>query len=186
MKYPPTAHALYPSPLGDLLLATTARGLCGAWFTSGQKRCPQHANWGPPAPDHPVLARAARQLQDYFAGRGGRFALPLDLSGGTAFQQAVWQALRAIDAGQSRSYRQIAEAIGRPVAVRAVGAAVGANPLSIIVPCHRVLGSRDTLTGYAGGLDRKAALLRLEGWDVEAPAQGTAGTAARARRPLLT
>ena len=88
--------------------------------------------------------------------------MPLDLSGGTAFQQAVWQALLTIATGSTTSYGSISKSIGNAAAVRAVGAAVGRNPISIIVPCHRVLGADGALTGYAGGLDRKIALLRLE------------------------
>jgi methylated-DNA-[protein]-cysteine S-methyltransferase len=90
------------------------------------------------------------------------FDLPLDLSGGTPFQQSVWQALLSIAAGQTRRYGELASQIGRPAAVRAVGAAIGRNPLSIVVPCHRVVGADGSLTGYAGGLDRKAALLERE------------------------
>ena len=103
-----------------------------------------------------------QQLSEYFAGQRQQFDLPLDLSGGTAFQQAVWQALLTIKPGQTSSYGNVSKTIGNAAAVRAVGAAVGRNPISIIVPCHRVLGSDGSLTGYAGGLDRKTALLRLE------------------------
>ena len=167
-----TAHALCGTPLGDLLLVATPQGLCGAWFTEGQKDSPAWAEWGAPEPGHPALAGAMRQLDAYFAGRRVHFDVPLDLSSGTPFQQTVWRALLAIEAGQSQSYRQVAERIGRPAAVRAVGTAVGANPVSVIVPCHRVLGSTGTLAGYGGGLGRKVALLRREGWQVEAPADG--------------
>jgi methylated-DNA-[protein]-cysteine S-methyltransferase len=104
------------------------------------------------------------QLQDYFAGHRTVFDLPLDLSRGTAFQQSVWQALLNIGAGTHQSYGQLAARLSKPQAVRAVGAAVGRNPVSIIVPCHRVLGSTGQLTGYAGGLERKRALLQLEGY----------------------
>lgn len=182
-KHVHTAHAPFPTPLGDLLLAATPQGLSGAWFVDGQKGSPDGADWGPPTPGHPLLAEAARQLSDYFAGRRTHFDLPLDLSRGTPFQQAVWRALLGIAGGQSQSYTQVAERIGRPAAVRAVGTAVGANPLSIIVPCHRVLGRGGALTGYAGGLARKAALLRIEGWAVDAPVDGDApGAASRPRR----
>ena len=110
-----------------------------------------------------MLRQAAAQLADYFAGRRDSFDLPLDLSHGTAFQQSVWQALRAIPAGQTTSYGALSAGVGKPAAVRAVGAAVGRNPISVIVPCHRVLGADGSLTGYAGGLERKTALLELEG-----------------------
>ena len=103
-----------------------------------------------------------RQLDEYFAGRRQRFELPLAPQG-TAFQQAVWQALLQIPFGQTRCYSALAAEIERPKAVRAVGAANGANPIAIIIPCHRVIGSDGSLTGYAGGLPRKALLLKLEG-----------------------
>jgi methylated-DNA-[protein]-cysteine S-methyltransferase len=110
----------------------------------------------------PVLTAAVTQLEDYFAGRRSHFELPL-APGGTDFQRAVWQALEGIPYGELRSYRDIATAIGRPNAVRAVGAANGRNPLPIVVPCHRVIGSDGSLTGFAGGLDVKKKLLQLEG-----------------------
>lgn len=153
--------ARHPSPLGTILLAATPRGLAGLWF-QGQRYHPDAAGWRL-APDQPVLALAARQLDEYFAGRRTRFDLPLDLQGGTPFQQSVWQALLGIPAGQRTSYASLSRSIGKPSAVRAVGAAVGRNPVSIVVPCHRVVGTDGSLTGYAGGLDRKTALLRLEG-----------------------
>lgn len=152
------------SPLGELILACSELGLCGIWFEE-QRHGPQTQvmlGWQP-APDHPLLQATAAQLQDYFAGRRTLFDLPLDLSRGTAFQQTVWQALLDIAAGTHLSYGQLASRLNKPQAVRAVGAAVGRNPVSIIVPCHRVLGSTGQLTGYAGGLERKRALLRLEG-----------------------
>jgi methylated-DNA-[protein]-cysteine S-methyltransferase len=152
------------SPLGELTLACSDRGLCGVWF-EGQRHGPEAQviqGWQP-APDHPLLQATAAQLQDYFAGRRTVFDLPLDLSHGTTFQQAVWQALLDIEAGSYQSYGQLASHLNNPQAVRAVGAAVGRNPVSIIVPCHRVLGSTGQLTGYAGGLERKRALLQLEG-----------------------
>jgi len=155
-----TAQTTLSTPLGDVLLARTADGLAGAWF-EGQKDHPGElaAPW---RPDDPVLRAAADQLDAYFAGRATRFELPLDLRG-TDFQRSVWRALLGIASGGTRSYRDIALQVGSPRAVRAVGAAVGKNPLSIIVPCHRVVGSSGDLTGYAGGIERKRALLRLEG-----------------------
>jgi methylated-DNA-[protein]-cysteine S-methyltransferase len=155
-----TAQALVPSPLGSVLLARTPAGLSGLWFT-GQKWHPG-ALTAPQQPQDPLLAEAANQLAEYFAGRRMHFELPLDLRG-TAFQQAVWQALLQIAPGHTQSYADIARCIGAAQAVRAVGTAVGRNPASVIVPCHRVLGSDGSLTGYAGGLDRKRALLALEG-----------------------
>ena len=155
-----TAQTAIDTPLGVLRLGRTAAGLAGAWF-EGQKHHP-----GPLAalerPSDPMLRAAALQIAGYFAGRAVRFDVPLDLHG-TAFQRAVWQALLAIERGQTRRYADIAGAVGSASALRAVGAAIGRNPLSIVVPCHRVIGSDGTLTGYAGGLARKRALLALEG-----------------------
>lgn len=151
----------YESPLGPMVVAATDKGLAGLWF-EGQRHMPESSGW-PHAPAHPVLVQAVAQLADYFAGRRSHFELPLDLQGGTAFQQAVWAALLNIPSGATTSYGDLSGRIGKPAAVRAVGAAVGRNPLSIIVPCHRVLGKDGSLTGYAGGLARKSALLQLEG-----------------------
>ena len=154
-----TAQASYTTPLGQVLIARTEEGLAGLWFES-QKWHPAPID-APECPDDPLLREAATQVTDYFAGRRTRFELPLDLQG-SPFQQSVWQALRNIECGATKSYADIARSIGLPQAVRAVGAAVGRNPVSVIVPCHRVLGSGGQLTGYAGGLDRKRALLALE------------------------
>lgn len=155
----------YQSPLGAMTLAATQAGLAGVWF-DGQRHMPAELNapssW-PVSAAHPVLKNATQQLSEYFAGNRTSFELKLDLSGGTAFQQAVWQALLGIAPGQTSSYASISRSIGNAAAVRAVGAAVGRNPINIIVPCHRVVGADGSLTGYAGGLDRKTALLRLEG-----------------------
>jgi methylated-DNA-[protein]-cysteine S-methyltransferase len=154
-----TAQATVRTPLGSVLLARTATGLAGAWFEGQQHHPGELAT--PHRPEDTLLLRAATQLQQYFDGEAVRFDLALDLHG-TTFQRAVWQALLAIPSGQTRSYGAIARTLESPQAVRAVGAAVGRNPLSIIVPCHRVIGRDGSLTGYAGGLDRKRALLALE------------------------
>ncbi len=163
----------YQSPLGKITLAATDKGLAGVWF-EGQRHLPsqllistegdntQCAAWSSD-PDHPVLKKAALQLNEYFAGKRSSFDLPLDLTYGTPFQQSVWQALLAIPCGVTASYGEVSARIGKPSAVRAVGAAIGRNPVSVIVPCHRVMGANGSLTGYAGGLDKKTALLRLEG-----------------------
>lgn len=153
--------ARWQSPLGPMLLAATPRGLAGVWF-EGQRHGPDSSGWLE-GPGHPVLQEAMRQLADYFAGKRTAFELPLDLQAGTPFQQSVWRALLAIAPGTTTSYARLGHSIGRPAASRAVGAAVGRNPVSIVVPCHRVLGTGGALTGYAGGLERKSALLRLEG-----------------------
>ena len=151
------------TPLGGITLAATDAGLAGLWFDA-QRHAPDMAGWQTETDAaHPVLREAALQVHDYFAGKRIRFELPLDLSHGTSFQQAVWQALCAIAPGDTTSYGQLSAGIGKPAAVRAVGAAVGRNPISVVVPCHRVLGADGGLTGYAGGLERKSALLALEG-----------------------
>ena len=154
-----TAQAHFSSPLGPMLLARTEAGLAGAWFEA-QKWHPEALD-APERPDDPLLQEAAAQIAEYFAGTRSHFELPLDLHGST-FQQAVWRALCNIEAGATQSYAAVARSVGTPQAVRAVGAAVGRNPVSVIVPCHRVLGADGSLTGYAGGLHRKTALLELE------------------------
>jgi methylated-DNA-[protein]-cysteine S-methyltransferase len=151
----------WESPLGTMIVAATARGLAGLWF-EGQRHLPDHSAWQRDD-NHPVLRQAVAQLAQYFSGKRTAFDLPLDLQGGTTFQQSVWRALLAIPRGRTTSYGVLGQRIGAPGAARAVGAAVGRNPLGIVVPCHRVLGADGSLTGYAGGLERKTALLRLEG-----------------------
>jgi methylated-DNA-[protein]-cysteine S-methyltransferase len=167
MKFDPSiVQTSVASPLGNIVIAATAKGLTGLWFAENQRYLPT-ATAGPAAwpedADHPLLKQAGRQLGEYFAGQRRHFDLPLDLSCGTAFQQSVWQALLGIAQGEVISYGEVSRRIGNPTAVRAVGGAVGRNPVSIIVPCHRVMGTNGTLTGYGGGLERKTALLRLEG-----------------------
>ncbi len=154
-----TAQAEAATPLGTLRLVRSERGLLGAWFAD-QKHHPGGFDIHE-RPDDPLLGEAARQLLGYFDGASDRFDLPLDLRG-TPFQCRVWEALRTIAPGRTLSYASLAAQIGATAAVRAVGAAVGRNPLSLIVPCHRVVGSSGSLTGYAGGLARKQQLLALE------------------------
>ena len=155
------AQARLPSPLGAITLAATDAGLAGLWFDE-QRHHPGALD----APDDPRqrwIAQAADELDAYWhGGRPTRFRVALDLAG-TAFQRGVWRALQDIAAGCISSYSDVAARVGAPRAVRAVGAAIGRNPASVIVPCHRVLGRDGSLTGYAGGLDRKRALLELEG-----------------------
>ena len=161
-----TVQTTVASPLGTIVIAATDKGLAGLWFTDGQRYLPPQLMGGaawPEAADHPVLKQVSQQLAEYFAGRRSEFNVPLDLRCGTVFQQSVWQALLAIPQGDVISYGEVSRRIGKPAAVRAVGGAIGRNPVSIIVPCHRVMGSNGSLTGYAGGLERKTALLRLEG-----------------------
>lgn len=162
MKLPPQTECSHTtSPLGHISLAAAGEKLLGVWF-DGQAHMPDLSGFKQ-SPQHPVMQQAATQLAQYFAGQRTKFDLPLDLSLGTAFQQSVWQALLQIAPGDTWTYLAMSTAIGRPKAVRAVGSAIGRNPLTIIVPCHRVVGSNGALTGYAGGLDRKTALLQLEG-----------------------
>ena len=155
----------FQSPLGKMIIAATDKGLAGLWF-EGQRHLPPElagpVQW-PSDPEHPVLQQVMTQLTEYFTGQRTQFDVPLDLAYGTAFQQSVWQALLKIPQGGTASYGEVSQRIGKPAAVRAVGAAVGRNPVSIIVPCHRVMGANGALTGYAGGLERKTALLKLEG-----------------------
>lgn len=155
-----TVRCHYDSPLGPMTLAATDQGLAGVWF-DGQKHMPDSHAW-PVQPQHPVLLQAQEELRQYFAGQRQHFDVPLDVRRGTVFQQQVWQGLLDIPCGTTTSYGALGQRIGRSSAVRAVGAAVGRNPISIIVPCHRVVGANGALTGYAGGLPRKVALLHIE------------------------
>jgi methylated-DNA-[protein]-cysteine S-methyltransferase len=152
------AQCRLDTPLGAMTAAATAQGLAGLWF-DGQAHHPGPLG-APTDPTHPVLVATRQALDAYFAGQPLP-PVPLHLQG-TPFQQAVWQALCGIESGHTRSYSAVASAAGAPAAVRAVGAAIGRNPVSILVPCHRVLGRDGSLTGYAGGLQRKQALLQLE------------------------
>jgi methylated-DNA-[protein]-cysteine S-methyltransferase len=148
------------SPVGELTLVASEQGLRAVlWAEERVGRVPLSERRDDPA--HDVLAEAVRQLSEYFAGERRAFDLPLDPVG-TAFQKAVWTGLNAIPYGETRSYAALATAIGRPGASRAVGAANGRNPLSIVTPCHRVIGANGTLTGFAGGLAIKQWLLAHE------------------------
>lgn len=149
------------SPVGPLTLVATDRGLSAIlWKNDRQGRVRLNIEAEDNA--HPVLVEAERQLGEYFAGRRKTFSIRLDVEG-TAFQRQVWNALLTIPFGETRTYGEIAKQIGHPAAVRAVGAANGRNPLSIVAPCHRVIGATGKLTGFAGGLETKAHLLALEG-----------------------
>ncbi len=154
-------YKTFLSPVGELTLVADDTALCAILWENDR---PGRVKLGPLeyAPGNEVLHQAQRQLEEYFSGTRDRFDMPLSMQG-TAFQKRVWELLLSIPFGETRSYRQIAELAGNPKAVRAVGAAVGRNPVSIIAPCHRVLGTTGSLTGFAGGLDAKKALLRLEG-----------------------
>ncbi|PZP30394.1 MAG: cysteine methyltransferase [Roseateles depolymerans] len=148
-----------PTPLGPLTAARSARGLSGLWF-DGQKHHPGPLAVPVDGGGDAVFATTARALADYFAGRAPHLP-PLDPLG-TPFQQAVWAELLQLPSGASASYGHLAARLGRAGAARALGAAVGRNPISILIPCHRVVGADGALTGYAGGLARKQALLALE------------------------
>ena len=146
------------TPIGPLLLAGDDDGLAVVGFPTGKMRREPEPDW---IEDASTFAEAVKQLDQYFAGQRQSFNLPLNPSG-TEFQRRVLDALQAIPYGETMSYKDIAERIGKPRAVRAVGAANGRNPIPIIIPCHRVIGSSGKLTGFGGGLETKAALLRLE------------------------
>ena len=156
----PDACKIITSPVGPLTLVASDRGLRAILW---ERDPPSRVRIGTPVedPDHPLLCETARQLDEYFAGRRQRFELPLDFRG-SEFQKKVWAALLTIPFGETRSYTQIAEQLGDRKAVRAVGAANGRNPISIVAPCHRVIGADGSLTGFAGGLANKRFLLTLE------------------------
>ena len=153
------------SPVGTLKLVGSEAGLAAIlWEHDNPRRVRLEA--GSEDEQHPVLIETERQLNEYFAGKRKTFSVKLDF-GGTPFQKKVWQAMLGIPFGETRTYGELAKQIGDPKAVRAVGAANGRNPISIIGPCHRVIGASGKLTGYAGGLAAKALLLRLEGREID-------------------
>jgi len=151
-------YSIMPSPIGELLLTGDGRHLTGLYMTPHTHGPTQGDGW---VRDDEAFADARRQLEEYFAGTRVTFEIPL-APDGTEFQNRVWMALRDIPYAQTVSYGDIAREIGNPKGVRAVGLANGRNPISIIVPCHRVIGSNGSLTGYGGGLERKRWLLEHE------------------------
>jgi methylated-DNA-[protein]-cysteine S-methyltransferase len=155
------ARSTMISPVGELTLIASDAGLVAVLWENDD---PARVRLGEvqDRADHPLLARTAAQLAEYFAGERRAFDLPLDFRG-TDFQKSVWAQLLRIPFGETRSYGELARALGNPTASRAVGAANGRNPISIITPCHRVVGASGSLTGFAGGLETKAFLLKLEG-----------------------
>jgi len=157
---PTRVHTVVDSPLGPLTLVADTRtgGLCGLYMDL-QRHLPDAERFG--APDPAPFGDVTAQLQEYFAGTRTTFEVPLALAG-TPFQQRVWAALQQIPYGQTWSYGQLAALIGNPAASRAVGMANGRNPVGVIVPCHRVVGSTGKLIGYGGGVARKQQLLALE------------------------
>ena len=159
---PGPRHRRLPTPLGTYVLAAEGGAVTGLWREE-QTHFPTPARLGEPAAaTDPLLEAAGDQLLAYLAGEREDFDLPL-APRGTAFQHAVWARLRTIPRGTTTTYGRIAQDLERPRAAQAVGAAVGSNPLSIVVPCHRVLGTSGAMTGYAGGIETKQALLALEG-----------------------
>lgn len=159
-----TTRSQWQSPLGLIHLSASPVGLSGVFFEN-QRHMPELQAW--PVQEHNAFMQAAIDVLDrYFSGQAqaldAPLSLPLDLQCGTPFQQSVWQALLRIPAGRTQSYGQLAQQIHQPRAVRAVGAAVGRNPISLLVPCHRIVGAAGQLTGYAGGLWRKENLLQRE------------------------
>lgn len=153
-------HSHFDSPVGRLTLVASDDGLAAVlWENDDPQRV--RLDIGAEAASHPVIAAAAEQLREYFAGSRIAFDLKLDPAG-TEFQRSVWKLLLQIPYGETRSYGELATALGNPNAMRAVGAANGRNPLSIVAPCHRVVGAKGELTGFAGGLEAKAYLLSLE------------------------
>lgn len=157
-----TLHTIVDSPLGPLTLVTRAGGLAGVYMTQ-QRHLPPEDTFGPrvAVTDVPLLTRTADQLAAYFTGDLRDFDLDMSTSG-TPFQRRVWTALRDIPYGETVTYGELAAAVGQPTASRAVGLANGRNPLSIVVPCHRVVGANGSMTGYGGGIERKRWLLDFE------------------------
>jgi methylated-DNA-[protein]-cysteine S-methyltransferase len=154
-------HTVVTTPMGQVILAADGQHLAGIWF-EGQAHAPDMSGWRRDDAN-PLLLRARDQVLAYLRGELRDFDLPLSPRGGTPFMREVWQQVSRIPRGQVCSYADIARALGRPQASRAVGAAVGRNPWLMLVPCHRVVGQGGRLTGYAAGLERKAKLLRMEG-----------------------
>ncbi len=151
------AHCTYPSPLGALTLVASDAGLQALWWPDD----PRAPDLGDNDPDHPVLRQAVAELDGYFAGERTTFDVALDPAG-TDFQRQAWEVLRGIPYGQTITYGEQARRLGDPRKARAVGAANGRNPISIVVPCHRVVGASGALTGFAGGVDAKRWLLEFE------------------------
>jgi methylated-DNA-[protein]-cysteine S-methyltransferase len=154
------AYDEYRGPQGTMLITATPKGLAGVYF-KGQKHFPTQRQWQRDT-RHPKLRQAKRELAQYFAGKRRRFTVALDPQG-TEFQRSVWKQIARVGFGETLTYGELARRAGHPGSARAAGAATGRNPLGIIVPCHRIMGSDGSLTGYAGGLRRKRALLALEG-----------------------
>lgn len=155
-----TYYAYVDWPLGRLLMISNGRALTGLWFVDGRRPVQPHADWCHDEETPPFL-QVRRQLREYWEGQRTTFDLPMLLDG-TPYQQRVWAVIASIPFGTTISYRELAERAGASGAARAAGLATGQNPISILVPCHRVVGSDGSLTGYGGGIERKRALLAFE------------------------
>jgi methylated-DNA-[protein]-cysteine S-methyltransferase len=151
----------FQSPQGGMLLLADDEGLAGVFFDRQKHHPGKQADWKK-NPDDKFLRQAKRELAEYFAGKRTRFHVALSPAG-TPFQRTVWKAISSVRFGETISYGELARRAGHPSSARAAGAATGRNPIGIIVPCHRIMGANGSLTGYAGGLERKRALLALEG-----------------------
>jgi methylated-DNA-[protein]-cysteine S-methyltransferase len=158
-------YDLYESPHGQILLSATGAGLAGVYF-SGQKYFPKDGAQWRRDERNALLRQTKKELAEYFAGTRKRFEVALDPSG-TPFQHAVWNAISGVGYGETISYGELAQRAGAAGRARAVGAATGRNPIGVIVPCHRIVGADGSLTGYAGGLERKRALLALEAGELQ-------------------
>lgn len=150
----------FKSPQGGMLLLANDEGLAGVFFDRQKYHPEKQADWKK-HPEHRLLCQAKRELAEYFAGKRTRFDVAL-APDGTPFQRSVWKAISTVGFGETISYGELARRAGHPGSARAAGAATGRNPIGIMVPCHRIMGANGSLTGYAGGLERKRALLALE------------------------
>jgi methylated-DNA-[protein]-cysteine S-methyltransferase len=166
-----TYSATFTTPLGDVIATSNDKGVSGLWFAEHQLHLPDQSILSScqPGNDHPLLLKVSAWLEAYFAGQNPIVDIPLNLNG-SFFQLCIWFMLCGIKYGTTATYGELAlqlqKSLGRerPPAAQAIGQAVGHNPISLIIPCHRVVGKNGRLTGYGGGLDRKEALLKLEGW----------------------
>jgi methylated-DNA-[protein]-cysteine S-methyltransferase len=155
-----TSYSIIKTPLGDLMLVANKSELVGLYFADCDHIPKARSNWTHDQ-RHPVLQLAGKQLKEYFEGKRNSFSLPMNFVG-TDFQNRVWAEIALIPFGKTISYSELAKKAGKPKAIRAAGTATGRNPLSIVIPCHRVLAKNSALGGYAGGLKRKQHLLKLE------------------------
>ncbi|HEV2694201.1 MAG TPA: methylated-DNA--[protein]-cysteine S-methyltransferase [Verrucomicrobiae bacterium] len=159
----PNEYSTISSPIGELLLVTDGSALTGIYFI-GRKHVPATSKSWTHNPKHPVLQQAAAQLKKYFLGKQNKFTIPLRAAG-TEFQEKIWQEIAKIPFGETITYTELAKRAGVSHAIRAAGTSTGRNPISIIIPCHRIVGKNGSLTGFAGGLDKKRHLLELENAD---------------------